>query len=117
MALYCAGCGASLSGDARFCSACGKAVTEPPSAPGSYSSGPGWRPAGPLMRPLAGRKVAGVCRGLANQYGWDVTLIRIITVLLAVAAFPIGFVVYLVFWLMVPEQPRPAPTSHLDTVI
>lgn len=106
MAVYCAGCGASLSGDARFCSACGKAVTEPPAG----------RPVEPLIRPFAGRKVAGVCQGLANQYGWDVTLIRIITVLLAVAAFPIGFVVYLVFWLMVPEQPRPAPTSHLDTV-
>jgi phage shock protein C len=114
MALYCAGCGASLSGEARFCSACGKAVTEPPFA--GFSSGPAPRPAGPLMRPLAGRKVAGVCQGLANQYGWDVTLIRIITVLLAVAAFPIGLVVYLVFWLMVPEQPRSAATSHLDTV-
>ncbi len=58
------------------------------------------------MRPLAGRKLAGVCQGLANQYGWDVTLIRVIAVLLAVVAFPIGFVAYLVFWLMVPEQPR-----------
>ena len=37
--------------------------------------------------------------------------------LLAVAAFPIGFIAYLVFWLIVPEQPRPAPTSHLDTVV
>jgi phage shock protein C len=117
MALYCAGCGASLSSDARFCSACGKPVTEPSSAAGNFSSGTGWRPVGPWMRPLSGRKVAGVCQAIANQYGWDVTLIRVITVLLAVAAFPIGFIAYLVFWLIVPEQPRPAPTSHLDTVV
>jgi len=117
MALYCAGCGASLPGEARFCSACGKAVAESPSAAGSFSSGPVWRPVGPLMRPFAGRKVAGVCQGLANQYGWDVTLMRVITVLLAVAAFPIGFVAYLVFWLIVPEQPRSAPATDLDTVI
>jgi phage shock protein C len=107
MALYCAGCGASLPGDAQFCSTCGKAVIGP---------GPLRQPVGPLIRPQVGRKVAGVCQGIANRYGWDVTLVRIIVVLLAVAAFPIGLVVYAVFWLMVPEQPRQTPTTSLDTV-
>jgi phage shock protein C len=111
MASYCAGCGASLSGGARFCSGCGRAVTEPGPVPGS---GPA-RTANPLFRPVAGRKLAGVCQGLANQYGWDVTLVRVITVLLAVFTFPVALIAYALFWLIVPEEPRPLPPATLDT--
>jgi phage shock protein C len=108
MASYCAGCGASLSTGARFCSACGRAVTEPGPVAPPYR--------GPLMRPIAGRKLAGVCLGLANQYGWDVTLTRVIAVLLALGLFPFGLIAYLLMWLMVPEEPRTIPpTTHLDT--
>jgi phage shock protein C len=112
MALYCSGCGASLPGDARFCSACGKAVIET----AAFASRPPSPPWGPLTRPLAGRKLAGVCRGLANHYGWDVTLIRVIAVLLAILVFPIGEVAYVLFWVMVPEEPRAvAPSTNLNT--
>jgi phage shock protein C len=112
MALYCSGCGVSLPVDARFCSACGKAVCDA-AAFASRPPSPSW---GSLTRPLAGRKLAGVCRGLANQYGWDVTLIRVIAVLLAILVFPIGEVAYVLFWVMVPEEPRMvAPTTNLNT--
>jgi phage shock protein C len=112
MALYCSGCGASLAGDARFCSACGKAVIEP----GAAASRPASPPWGLMTRPLTGRKLAGVCRGLANHYGWDVTLIRVITVVLAIFVFPIGEVAYVLFWVMVPEEPRSAvPSTNLNT--
>jgi phage shock protein C len=109
MASYCAACGASLSTGARFCSACGRAVTEPGPVAPPYR--------GPLMRPLAGRKLAGVCQGLANQYGWDVTLTRVIAMLLAVLLFPVGLIVYLLFWVMVPQELHQLPpATHLDTV-
>ena len=111
MASFCANCGGSLSSGARFCSACGGAVIEPGPVPGS---GPVRTP-NPLIRPFAGRKLAGVCQGLANQYGWDVTLVRVITVLVAVFTFPIGLIAYLLFWLIVPEEPRPLPPATLDT--
>jgi phage shock protein C len=111
MASYCAGCGASLSSGARFCSTCGRAVTEP----GPVAGGGSAHPPNPLIRPFAGRKLAGVCQGLANQYGWDVTLIRVIAVLLAVFTFPVGLIAYLLFWLIVPEEPRPLPPATLDT--
>jgi phage shock protein C len=117
MASYCSSCGTSLPTGARFCAACGNAVSEPGPIPGSYHTGPPRRPLGPLLRPIAGRKVAGVCQGLSNRYGWDVTLTRIITVLLAVAAFPVGLVAYGLFWLMVPEEPRTSsPATNLNTV-
>jgi len=114
MALYCSGCGVSLAADARFCSACGKAVVEPGVA--AFTSRPVSPSWGSLMRPQAGRKLAGVCRGLANQYGWDVTLIRVIAIVLALLAFPIGEVAYVLFWVMVPEEPRPvASSTNLNT--
>jgi phage shock protein C len=110
MALFCAGCGASLAGGARFCCACGKPATDPVSAPIG-------RTAGPLVRPRAGRKVAGVCQGLANQYGWDPAWVRIITVLLAVFTFPIGLVAYALFWVIVPEEPLLLPPVTMNTPI
>lgn len=116
MSLYCAGCGVSLPGGARFCSACGKAVIEPGPVAAPFASGPASPPRGPLMRPLYGRKLAGVCQGLANHYGWDVTLTRVIAVLLTIAVFPLGLVAYGLFWLLVPEEPRiVAPATNLNT--
>jgi phage shock protein C len=111
MTQFCAGCGVGLPAGARFCSACGKAVVEPASVSGAAA------PARVLMvRPLAGRKLAGVCQGLANQYGWDVTLTRVIAVLLAVLVFPVGLVAYVVFWVLVPEESRSVPPiTHLNT--
>jgi len=110
MASFCAGCGVPLSAGARFCSACGKAVNEPGPV---YAYG---TPTNPIVRPRIGRKLAGVCRGLANHYGWDVTITRVIAVLLAVATFPIGLVAYILFWVLLPEEPQVAPDlSGLST--
>ncbi|HTZ59945.1 MAG TPA: PspC domain-containing protein [Acidobacteriaceae bacterium] len=111
MASYCVACGASLPDDARFCSSCGKAVVYPGAIAFSGSV------RGPLTRPRAGRKIAGVCQGLANQYGWDVTWTRVIAVLLGVFGFPVGLLVYALFWLLMPEEPLPIPaTTNLNTV-
>ncbi len=52
--------------------------------------------------------LAGVCGGLADYFGVDVTLIRVIFVVLAVMGGA-GLVIYLAMWLLVPEEPRTAP--------
>ena len=104
MASYCTGCGASLPGGARFCSACGKPVFA------------GSMPGGRLTRPLAARKLAGVCAGLAMHFGWDVTLTRVIAVVLAVFAFPFGLIAYLVLWVIMPQEvPLLPAATHFDT--
>jgi phage shock protein C len=104
MAFFCSGCGKTLPADARFCSACGKPVPE-----GGFSSGVA---RSPLVRPLAGRKIAGVCQGLANYYGWDVNITRVIAVLITVATIPLGLIAYGVFWVVVPqEQPATEPQA------
>lgn len=65
----------------------------------------------PLRRSRHYRVVAGVCGGLANWLGWDITLVRILYVGVSVlsSAFP-GIVVYLVLWLVIPEE-RDSPRS------
>ena len=59
----------------------------------------------PLRRSRQDRLIAGVCGGLARWLGWDVTLVRILYVLVSVfsAAFP-GIIVYLLLWLLMPEE-------------
>lgn len=106
MAFYCAQCGKPLAENARFCSVCGAPAGDIPQAGTSCHR---------LSRPRQGRKIAGVCVGLANHFGWDVTLVRVLALILAVVFFPIGILAYLAFWLLVPEQnfPLPAP-SPLD---
>lgn len=60
----------------------------------------------PLRRPRANRVIAGVCAGLAHHFGLDVTLVRVLYVLISIlsAAFP-GILVYIVLWLVIPEEP------------
>jgi phage shock protein C len=100
MALFCSGCGKTLGSDARFCSACGKPVPE-----GSLSAGAA---RGPLVRPLTGKKLAGVCQGFANHYGWDVNLTRVIAVLITVALVPLGLIGYALFWVILPQEQETA---------
>jgi phage shock protein PspC (stress-responsive transcriptional regulator) len=64
-----------------------------------------------LVRPRATRKVAGVCAGLAQRYFWDVALVRVITLLLAVFTFPLGVIAYAVLWIALPEEPLYLPAN------
>jgi phage shock protein PspC (stress-responsive transcriptional regulator) len=59
----------------------------------------------PLRRSRSNRMVAGVIAGLAEYVGIDVTLARVLYVVGSVisAAFP-GALVYLVLWMIVPEE-------------
>jgi phage shock protein C len=104
MAIYCRTCGRALADDARFCSVCGTQTVPPVPYPPSVTR---------LVRPRAGRMLAGVCQGLANAYAWDVVWVRVITVLLAVFTGA-GLLAYIIFWIVMPEEavvfpPPPAP--------
>lgn len=113
MAVSCKNCGNSMNDDARFCSACGTPIN-PPQAAQTYAQYPGAAyTVSRLIRPRVGRMIAGVCRGLANSYAWDVTWVRVITVLLAIFGGGIGLVAYIIFWIVMPEEPLvlPQPTA------
>lgn len=101
MAIYCRSCGKELSDGAKFCPGCGTAVYA--AAPPAYVA-----PAR-LVRPRQGRMLAGVCQGLANAYLWDVAWVRVITVLLTIFGGGLGLVAYVVFWIVMPEEPLSLP--------
>jgi len=61
-----------------------------------------------LVRPREGRKVAGVCLGLAEYFDLDVTMIRLVWVL-AVIFGGTGLLAYVVGWIIIPDEPEPAP--------
>ena len=58
-----------------------------------------------LSRSRDDRLLAGVMGGIARRFGWNSTLVRIAFVLLSIAsaAFP-GIVVYLILWLLMPDE-------------
>lgn len=59
----------------------------------------------PLRRSRSNRMIAGVVGGLAEHFGLNATVLRIVYVLVSIlsAAFP-GIIVYLVLWLLVPQE-------------
>jgi phage shock protein PspC (stress-responsive transcriptional regulator) len=52
--------------------------------------------------------IAGVCGGLAQHYGWDLSLTRVICALMIVLT-GIGLIVYLVAWIVIPDEPYMLP--------
>lgn len=59
----------------------------------------------PLYRSRHKKIIAGVCGGLADWLGWDVTLVRILFVLVSLlsAAFP-GILIYILLWALMPQK-------------
>lgn len=60
-----------------------------------------------LVRPRTGRMLAGICAGLANYAGLDVSVVRIAYVVLTLfsAAFP-GILLYFIMLIIIPEEPN-----------
>lgn len=65
-----------------------------------------------LVRKRDGRMVAGVCAGLAEYFGSDVTLIRVIVAALTVFTGGAGILAYLVAWAIIPEEDRKTKVSE-----
>jgi phage shock protein PspC (stress-responsive transcriptional regulator) len=65
----------------------------------------------PLRRSRSNRMIAGVVGGLAQYLGIDATLARVLYVLISIcsAAFP-GILVYVLFWLLTPEEESSNPS-------
>jgi phage shock protein PspC (stress-responsive transcriptional regulator) len=49
--------------------------------------------------------IAGVCAGIAEYVGWDITLVRVIYAILSVfsAGFP-GLLLYIILWIVMPRN-------------
>jgi phage shock protein PspC (stress-responsive transcriptional regulator) len=57
-----------------------------------------------LVRNRKGRMFAGVCSGLADYLGFDVTLVRVIVAVVSVITGGAGVLAYLAAWALIPEE-------------
>ncbi|TDC43227.1 PspC domain-containing protein [Actinomadura sp. KC345] len=58
-----------------------------------------------LIRPRGNRMIAGVCAGLGRRFGMSAGTVRLLFVLSCLLPGP-QFVVYLVLWVMMPNEDR-----------
>lgn len=57
-----------------------------------------------IQRPKKGRMIAGVCLAFANYFNIDVTVIRLIWVLLLLPGGIPGFLPYIICWIVIPSE-------------
>ena len=69
-----------------------------------------------LRRSTANTMIAGVCGGVAEYFGWDPVIVRLLYVTISVisTAFP-GIIVYIIAWLIIPKDTFNGKTIDIDT--
>lgn len=64
-----------------------------------------------LYRSRSNKMIAGICAGLGEYLDIDPTIVRLVFVLLALTPLH-GVLIYLILWLITPQEPVPAPTMQ-----
>lgn len=103
--MYCSSCGIEVSDAFRYCPQCGTTTRND-----GFRSADA-KAARPLNRPREGRKIAGVCAGIARYLRVDVTLIRIVMAVLALWPPGVGLIIYAVCWIVMPQEPLLLPPA------
>jgi phage shock protein C len=68
-----------------------------------------------LVRPRDGRMLAGVCAGIAQYTGLDVTLIRVIWLVVSLMGGA-GVLIYLVAWILIPDERQRSSVPTTDNL-
>ena len=56
------------------------------------------------LKRSSNKMIAGVCGGIANYFGWDPTLVRVVYVLLTIFTVFAGLLVYIILWVIMPQS-------------
>lgn len=58
-----------------------------------------------FYRSATDKKIAGVCAGIANYFGWDPLLVRI-GFIVVFCGYGFGLLAYILLWLLAPVEPQ-----------
>lgn len=91
----------------------GTAGEAAPGATPSEATTPGAadRLTAPLRRPEKGRMLGGVCAGMATAWRVDPLPLRIAFVATALLLFPVGLLLYLACWILMPQEDTTEPVK------
>lgn len=59
-----------------------------------------------LVRSMSDKMIAGVCSGIANYFGWDPTVVRLVYLLLTFGTAFSGVIVYIILMIIMPADNR-----------
>jgi phage shock protein PspC (stress-responsive transcriptional regulator) len=104
----CPYCAEEIRAEARKCRYCGSHVEDGGALVRTW------------YRTRYGKMIAGVCAGLAEQFGISVTILRLAFLLSALIGGGVGVIIYVALWVVMPyrpseraplEAPRPMPPA------
>lgn len=62
----------------------------------------------PMVRPIDGRMIGGVCAALAQRFGTSATTMRVIFLVSCLLPGP-QFLIYIALWILLPSEERHRP--------
>lgn len=69
-----------------------------------------------LLRDKKNGKIAGICAGIANYFGWEVWLVRIIVVTSFIFGQGFTLILYIAAWFILDEKPKSATSDSHEPV-
>jgi phage shock protein C len=107
--MFCTKCGIELREQDKYCCECGTTTGRGIPAAARVDR---------LTRPAFEGKIAGVCAGFARYFNVDVTLVRVLWLVLTIWPLPVfGFIAYIVAWIVMPKDPVTAPARQMQSVV
>jgi phage shock protein C len=100
--MICNSCQRNIADGSKFCYNCGarQVVTGTPEV-AAMTGGPRR-----LMRSSTDKKLGGVCAGVADYFDMDVTLVRVLWLLIVLFGGT-GVLLYVILWIALPLAPLP----------
>ena len=57
-----------------------------------------------FTRSSSNKMIGGVCAGIANYFGWDVSIVRVVYTLASIFTAFSGAIVYIILCIIIPEN-------------